>query len=140
MMAFRVYLVIIVACRSVDTLTVGLTHGWNLLPVFPGDMVAMTWPGQLNADFSTFLLLSGLWLAWRHQFSVGGILLGVPGLRRYDGLVPGVRPGTIAPGRQGPPPGTLDYATMPFGPLSIALLRAPAGRPRPSLGVSRDST
>ncbi|WP_256837533.1 hypothetical protein [Sphingopyxis sp. KK2] len=34
-------------------------HGWNLLPIFFGDMAAMTWPGQFNLDFFTFLLLSG---------------------------------------------------------------------------------
>jgi hypothetical protein len=60
--------------------TVGLNHGWTLLPEFFGDIAAMTWPGQFNSDFLTFLLLSGLWLAWRHQFSAGGIFLGVLGV------------------------------------------------------------
>ena len=27
-------------------------HGWNLLPVFFGQMVAMGWPGQFNLDFT----------------------------------------------------------------------------------------
>ena len=40
----------------------------------------MTWPGQFNFDFMCFLILSGLWLAWRHHFSVGGIALGVVGV------------------------------------------------------------
>ena len=52
-------------------------HGWNLLPVFFGDMAAMGWPGQFNFDFFTFLLLSGLWTAWRNDFAVGGCLLGL---------------------------------------------------------------
>lgn len=59
---------------------VGLHHGWNLLPIFFGDIAAMTWPGQFNSDFTSFLLLSGLWLAWRHHFSPGGIILGVSGV------------------------------------------------------------
>jgi hypothetical protein len=80
MTAFRVYLAIIIACLGSYTLVVGLHHGWNLLPIFFGDMAAMTWPGQFNADFMTFLLLSGLWLAWRHQFSPGGICLGFLGV------------------------------------------------------------
>jgi hypothetical protein len=51
-------------------------YGWNLIPVFFGDMRAMTWPGQFNFDFMGFLFLSGLWVSWRHQFSVVGIGLG----------------------------------------------------------------
>ena len=39
----------------------------------------MTWPGQFNLDFMTFLSLSALWFAWRHQFSPAGVVLGVVG-------------------------------------------------------------
>jgi len=80
MTAFRLYLAIILLCLGTYTAIVGLDHGWNLLPVFFGDIAALTWPGQFNSDFMTFLLLSGLWLAWRHQFSAGGIFLGVLGV------------------------------------------------------------
>lgn len=72
MLAFRVYLTALIMGLGAYTLAVGLDQGWNLLPVFFGDMAAMTWPGQFNADFMTFLSLSGLWIAWRHHFSVGG--------------------------------------------------------------------
>ncbi len=78
--AFRTYLAIVVACLGTYTMIVGLNHGWNLLPVFFGDMATMTWPGQFNFDFMSFLTLSGLWLAWRHQFSPGGLALGILGL------------------------------------------------------------
>ena len=54
-------------------------HGLNLFPVFFGDMAAMTWPGQFNFDFTCFLTLSGLWLAWRHHFTPGGLMLGILG-------------------------------------------------------------
>lgn len=77
--AFRIYLAIVVACLGAYTIMVGLNHGWNLLPVFFGDMAAMTWPGQFNVDFMGFLSLSALWLAWRHRFSPGGLALGVLG-------------------------------------------------------------
>jgi hypothetical protein len=43
-------------------------------------MAAMTWAGQFNFDFLCLLTLSGLWLAWRHHFSLGGLVLGVLGL------------------------------------------------------------
>ena len=37
----------------------------------------MAWPGQFNLDFLCFLVLSALWVAWRHQFSPAGLLLAV---------------------------------------------------------------
>ncbi len=80
MKAFRIYLVAVIVCLYAYTMMVGLNHGWNLLPIFFGDMLAMTWPGQFNADFMSFLMLSGLWLAWRHRFSPGGLALGVLGI------------------------------------------------------------
>jgi hypothetical protein len=52
-------------------------HGIDVLPIFFGDMMKMTWPGQFNFDFSCFLIMSGLWVSWRHNFSIGGVLLGV---------------------------------------------------------------
>ena len=46
------------------------------MPIFFGDMAKFTWPGQFNLDFTTFLMLSGLWVAWRHHFSASGLILG----------------------------------------------------------------
>ena len=40
-------------------------------------MAAMGWPGQFNLDFTSLLTLSALWVAWRHQFSGGGVALGL---------------------------------------------------------------
>jgi hypothetical protein len=80
MKAFRLFLVMIIIGIVSMTGVVGFKHGWNLLPIFFGDMVSLTWPGQFNFDFMCFLLLSGLWLAWRHHFSPGGILLALAGV------------------------------------------------------------
>ncbi|MEQ8859969.1 MAG: hypothetical protein RIC56_15100 [Pseudomonadales bacterium] len=79
MLAFRVLLVAIFVVVSAYTAVVVANHGLGLLPVFFGDMAQMGWPGQFNLDFMGFLLLSGLWLAWRHQFSPVGLVLGVLG-------------------------------------------------------------
>lgn len=79
MRAFRILLVIFFTCLITYTSSVGINHGWNLFPIFFGDMAAMTWAGQFNLDFMGFLTLSGLWLAWRHHFSPGGLVLGVLG-------------------------------------------------------------
>ena len=35
------------------------------------------WPSQFFMDFLTYLWLSGLWVAWRHEFSGVGIALGI---------------------------------------------------------------
>ena len=45
---------------------------------FFGDMAAMGWAGQFNADFICFLVLSALWVSWRHEFSPAGLALAVP--------------------------------------------------------------
>lgn len=50
-------------------------EGWNLFSVFFGDLKFATWRGQFNFDFSAYIVLSGVWIAWRHKFSGAGILL-----------------------------------------------------------------
>ncbi len=77
--AFRIYLGLVVAVLGAYTAIVGTHHGWNLLPVFFSNIAAMSWEGQFNCDFLGFLSLSALWLAWRHEFSAGGLVLGVLG-------------------------------------------------------------
>ncbi len=77
MMQFRCFLAACLLAILAYTAVTISAHGWNLLPIFFGDMAAMTWPGQFNFDFMTFLLLSGLWTAWRNEFSPGGLLLGL---------------------------------------------------------------
>ncbi len=77
MVAFRGFLVAIFAVVAGYTFVVASNHGLNLLPVFFGDMATMAWPGQFNLDFMCMLLLSGLWVSWRHQFSAAGLALGL---------------------------------------------------------------
>lgn len=77
MTGFRIYLVAILAVIVVYTMVVIANHGMNLIPIFFGDMAKMNWPGQFNLDFFGFLLLSGIWMAWRNHFSPVGVVLGV---------------------------------------------------------------
>jgi hypothetical protein len=76
MMAFRIFLIILWVALSVYTAVVVSNYGMGLLPIFFGDILAMTWPGQFNLDFMFMLALSALWVSWRHQFSTGGLALG----------------------------------------------------------------
>ncbi len=74
---FRLFLgVCLVVIVSYTSVTIA-NHGMDLMPVFFGDIAGMAWPGQFNIDFMCFLALSGLWVAWRHQFSLVGIALGI---------------------------------------------------------------
>lgn len=76
MTLFRLFLATCLIIISGYTMVTVSNHGLNLLPIFFGDMAQMGWPGQFNLDFFCFLLLSGLWTAWRNHFSLGGIALG----------------------------------------------------------------
>lgn len=73
---FRIFLVIVILAILSYTAVVGMKHGWNLIQVFFGEMLAMTWSGQFNLDFMCFLLLSGLWTSWRNSFTPKGFILG----------------------------------------------------------------
>ncbi len=53
---------------------VGFSHGFNLFTPFFADIKSVNWAGQFNVDFSSYLLLSALWVAWREQFSAKGII------------------------------------------------------------------
>lgn len=77
MAALRAFLGVFLVGLVVYTAVVIANHGWSLFPVFFGDILAMTWAGQFNFDFSGFLVLSALWTAWRNAFSPLGILLAV---------------------------------------------------------------
>jgi len=77
MLLLRTVLVAHLAWLTAYTLIVISNYGWTLFPAFFGDMAAMTWAGQFNTDFMGFLILSGLWTAWRHHFSPLGLLLGL---------------------------------------------------------------
>ena len=79
MSAFRILLAFIFLSIVGYTAVVIANHGIGLAEVFFGDIARMAWPGQFNLDFMGFLTLSGLWLAWRHHFSPGGLALGVLG-------------------------------------------------------------
>ena len=74
---FRMILLMIFIAITAYTAIVISNHGVGLLPIFFRDMAAMEWAGQFNLDFMCFLILSALWVAWRNQFSMGGVILGL---------------------------------------------------------------
>lgn len=80
MITFRVFLAAVFLTVAVYTSTTVSLHGLDLFAVFFGDIAKLGWPGQFNLDFLMFLLMSGLWLAWRHDFSALGLGLGLLGV------------------------------------------------------------
>ncbi|MDF1680302.1 hypothetical protein [Ponticaulis sp.] len=76
MILFRAFLISLWLILAVYTGFVIAHHGMGLLPIFFGDIGSITWPGQFNLDFFFMLLISGLWTAWRNQFSSLGLTLG----------------------------------------------------------------
>jgi len=79
MTLFRIFLTGLFIANAIYTAMVGIEHGWNLVPIFFSEIQAMTWQGQFNFDFTSFLLMSGLWCAWRNRFSPAGWGLAVLG-------------------------------------------------------------
>ncbi len=75
MTLLRLYALIFLVVLTVYTGIVIANHGANLIPIFFNDMAAMAWPGQFNLDFMGFLILSALWVGWRHEYSLTGWLL-----------------------------------------------------------------
>ncbi len=85
MVIFRLILILLTINILVYTGITGANHGWNLVPVFFGDIAAMTWPGQFNTDFMSFLILSMCWTMWRNNFSLLGMGLGI--LALFGGIM-----------------------------------------------------
>ena len=77
MIAFRIFLGILWLALSIYTAVVVSNYGMGVLPIFFGGILAMAWPGQFNLDFMFMLALSALWVSWRHQFTSGGLVLGL---------------------------------------------------------------
>jgi len=77
MTAFRAFLVAMFLGISVYTALVVAEYGLTLFSVFFGDLMKLNWPGQFNLDFACMLAFSGLWTAWRNEFSAAGLALGV---------------------------------------------------------------
>lgn len=77
MAALRLLLVIMFLVLAVYTGFVIAEHGLVLFPYFFGDVGRADWSGQFNLDFLMMLMLSALWVSWRHRFSGVGLALGV---------------------------------------------------------------
>jgi hypothetical protein len=76
MTVLRNVMLVLCAVIYIYTFVVLARDGFWAILVFFEDLVAFNWSGQFNLDFGCYLLLSGLWLAWRSGFSTSGIVRG----------------------------------------------------------------
>lgn len=77
MTLLRLTLGLMLATILTFTITAVYHDGVNLLPHFIAPIRAMTWQGQFHVDFATYLVLSGVWMAWRGGWTRGSVALGV---------------------------------------------------------------
>lgn len=45
--------------------------------IFFADLTSGAWHAQFAADFAGHLLLIAIWVAWRHKFSIAGVIFSV---------------------------------------------------------------
>ena len=77
MTLFEALLVAMCVLMCVYTALAVVNEGINLFATTLPSIPRFGWPGQFYTDFLTYLILSGIWVAWRHEFSSGGIVLGL---------------------------------------------------------------
>lgn len=60
---------------TVYTIAVANLHGYNLFSIFFSNIMQLSWNGQFNLDFTMYLLLGALFVAWRNKFSPVALML-----------------------------------------------------------------
>ena len=77
MTGFRYVLIAMTMLILVFTMAAVANSGINLITPFLSPILAFSWQGQFNIDFICYLVLSGIWMAWRGGFTGGSIALGI---------------------------------------------------------------
>ena len=73
-----ILLFLVVSFTAYTCLTIA-REGPDFFTPFFGGLVEFGWAGQISLDLICFSTMAGLWIAWRHQFSALGLLLGAIG-------------------------------------------------------------
>ena len=77
MTGFRYTLIAMTTLIVAFTVAAVANGGINLITPFLSPVLALNWQGQFNIDFTCYLVLSGIWMAWRGGFTVGSMVLGL---------------------------------------------------------------
>ncbi|SIQ19649.1 hypothetical protein [Chryseobacterium sp. RU33C] len=73
----KILLILFSVTVSVYTIFAFQQEGASLFQIFLTNITSFNWNGQFNLDFSCYLLLSGLWIMWRNEFSTKSIIFGI---------------------------------------------------------------
>lgn len=76
MNAFRALLLALIVIIVVYTVITVASHGIDFFTPFFSRLAVFDWQGQFNLDFGSFILLTGVWIAWRGGFTTGSIVFG----------------------------------------------------------------
>ena len=76
MTSLRVSLVVFTIIIFAVTFAAAAASGSNWPAVFLGDLFALNWRSQFNADLVIHLALIGVWVAWRDGFGIKGMIYG----------------------------------------------------------------
>lgn len=76
MTQLRIIAAVLFVALVLYTLAILPEHGADFISVFFGNIWAMNWSGQINLDFSGYVILSALWIGWRHNYTPAGLGLG----------------------------------------------------------------
>jgi hypothetical protein len=77
MQKLRIVLIAMILIVAALTVLAVARDGIDLLTPFVSPILALGWQGQFNVDFTCYLVLCGIWMAWRTGFTRGGIALGI---------------------------------------------------------------
>jgi len=73
----RILLFLMLAILGVFTFNAWNAEGFMVIETALKNIQGGGWNAQFNFDFLCYLILSGIWIAWRHQFRWKGLLLGI---------------------------------------------------------------
>lgn len=85
MVQFRVLVTVLFVGIIGYTIMVVSNYGWNFFPTYISAIAEGSWQGQFTVDFSFYLLLSAVWITWRHRYSPLGFAMG--GLALIGGMM-----------------------------------------------------
>ena len=77
MTQFRILITLILSCLIGYALILILDGRFDFITPFLTTIPALTWQGHINLDFLSYLVVAGVWIAWRSGFTPVGIALGV---------------------------------------------------------------
>ena len=77
MQFLRGVLIVLTPVIYVYTVFTVANDGLDFMTPYLTNVFSVTWSGQISLDFTCYLICSALWVAWRHKFSTGGLVMGV---------------------------------------------------------------